>query len=379
MSPVSLKWYTIVVGVNSELRTPDPEEARYPSTSTFSIASTPLSHQCPTDRVPPGVEMSSRRRNGQAASCEPCRKDKVRCDHETPSCGRCQKRNITSRCFYHPAPLTRERDSPTPQSRSQQIRRSAKERSRRESLRPPSSTPSSVEISIRSPETDQSLPPGYFGPTSFVSAFSGGSGCKLLPSNDETQVSGNSHSMLPSYWVPEMTKLLGILSEVSTIEQLVHDFYGASQSAILPTLLTFDLVTEMRGILEKDETPQTIYKKTTQILESTAQNFQMPPDIKGKDFHGLFRGTKMRLEIIGLVYAIAGRSCIFGLAHDRFPGHAEAASAARFQFARRMLTASNNAIHVCKLLTPVNDMTSWLLHENMLLSCMLHGDSSKFY
>ncbi len=323
--------------------------------------------------------MSSRRRNGQAASCEPCRKDKVRCDHETPICGRCQKRNITSRCFYHPAPLTGERDSPTPQSRSQRIRRSAKERSRRENPRPPSPTPSSVEISIRSPKTDQSLPPGYFGPTSFVSAFSGGSEGAFWPSNDEAQVPGNSHSMLPSYWVSETTKLLSILREASTIEQLVHDFYGASQSAILPTLLSSNLVTEMRGILEKDETPQSIYKKTTQILESTTQTFQMPTDIKGKEFHRLFRGTQMRLEIIGLVYAIAGRSCIFGLAHDRFPGHAEAASAARFQFARRMLTASNTAIHVCKLLTPVNDMTSWLLYENMLLSCMLHGDTSKFY
>jgi hypothetical protein len=185
--------------------------------------------------------------------------------------------------------------------------------------------------------------------------------------------------MLPSFWVSETTKLLGILREISTIEQLVHGFYGTSQSAILPTLLIYNIVAEMRGILEKDETPQIIYKKTTQILESTAQNFKMPPDIKGKDFHTLFRGTQMRLEIMGLVYSIAGRSCIFGLAHDRFPGHAEAASAARFQFARRMLTASNTAIHVCKLLTPVNDMMSWLLHENMLLSCMLQGDSSKFY
>ncbi|KAJ5167786.1 uncharacterized protein N7482_003380 [Penicillium canariense] len=38
---------------------------------------------------------SSRRRNGKPASCEPCRRDK--------------DRDISARCFYHPAPLTRPR------------------------------------------------------------------------------------------------------------------------------------------------------------------------------------------------------------------------------------------------------------------------------
>lgn len=52
---------------------------------------------------------SARRRNGKPASCEPCRRDKVRCDHALPTCTRCKDRGITARCFYHPAPLTRTR------------------------------------------------------------------------------------------------------------------------------------------------------------------------------------------------------------------------------------------------------------------------------
>lgn len=50
--------------------------------------------------------MPSKRRNGQLSSCEPCRKAKLRCDHATPTCGRCAQRQQTELCVYHPAPLT---------------------------------------------------------------------------------------------------------------------------------------------------------------------------------------------------------------------------------------------------------------------------------
>ncbi|EED16901.1 conserved hypothetical protein [Talaromyces stipitatus ATCC 10500] len=55
-------------------------------------------------------EMSTtKRRNGQLSSCEPCRKAKLRCDHATPICGRCTQRGQQSTCIYHPAPMTQPR------------------------------------------------------------------------------------------------------------------------------------------------------------------------------------------------------------------------------------------------------------------------------
>ncbi|KAJ5796726.1 uncharacterized protein N7518_005266 [Penicillium psychrosexuale] len=50
--------------------------------------------------------MTTPRRNGQMASCEPCRKSKLRCDHQSPTCGRCLSHGQVENCFYHPAPLT---------------------------------------------------------------------------------------------------------------------------------------------------------------------------------------------------------------------------------------------------------------------------------
>lgn len=48
-----------------------------------------------------------KRHNGQPQACEPCRKAKIRCDHESPKCSRCALRNLN--CIYHPAPMTKRR------------------------------------------------------------------------------------------------------------------------------------------------------------------------------------------------------------------------------------------------------------------------------
>ncbi|TGO20236.1 hypothetical protein BPAE_0320g00040 [Botrytis paeoniae] len=49
------------------------------------------------------------RRNGKRPSCEPCRIGKLACGHEQPFCGRCVKRGLEGRCWYHPAPMSRRR------------------------------------------------------------------------------------------------------------------------------------------------------------------------------------------------------------------------------------------------------------------------------
>ena len=41
-----------------------------------------------------------------------CRRGKLRCDHGSPVCGRCARRNKPDQCIYHPAPLTKPRTSP---------------------------------------------------------------------------------------------------------------------------------------------------------------------------------------------------------------------------------------------------------------------------
>ncbi|KAL2855918.1 hypothetical protein BJY01DRAFT_231538 [Aspergillus pseudoustus] len=325
--------------------------------------------------------MSSRRRNGQQASCEPCRKDKVRCDHGHPFCGRCQKRNTSSRCFYHPAPLTQKAEPPASQSLMQHNARPTKRRSRKGIERLSSPAPSSVEITVRSPGADQSLPSGYFGPTSWVSAFAESSETTPSSSNDTSRLHEEeptlSSSQLPSFWVHEVTKMLTYLMDYPIIEQLLREFYAASQAAVVPSPIILNSIATMRGLIEEGETPQTLHRKTTQILENTARKLHIPPETKGKDFHQMFTGTRLRLEIIAIVYVIAAQASIFGLARDKFfRGPVGPASAARLKFARKMLAAGDTALQVCRILGSVNDLMVWMLYDNWQVCCMVLGESS---
>lgn len=61
------------------------------------------------DDVAAAMAGVSYRRNGKLFSCEPCRKGKLKCDHTTPTCGRCLRRGKADQCIYHPAPLTKPR------------------------------------------------------------------------------------------------------------------------------------------------------------------------------------------------------------------------------------------------------------------------------
>ncbi|KAL2844226.1 hypothetical protein BJX68DRAFT_243206 [Aspergillus pseudodeflectus] len=325
--------------------------------------------------------MSSRRRNGQPASCEPCRKNKVRCDHGQPFCGRCQQRNTTDRCFYHPAPLSQKIGTPAPRSRTHRNACATKEAGRKKMPRAASPAPSSVEITVRSPGTDHALPSGYFGPTSWVAAFENSPSTGFSPSYDTAELQAEepmlSSSHLPSFWVPEVTKLLTHLAHYSTIEQLVRELYSLTQASVVPRPIILESIATMRGLIEEGDTPQILHRKTTQVLENTARKFHIPPGTKGKDFHQLFTGSRLRLEIVATVYVIAAQASFFGFAHERFfKGVAWSVSAARIKFARKMLAASDIALQVCRILSPVNDLMIWLLYESWQLCCMVLGECS---
>lgn len=54
-------------------------------------------------------------RKRKVLSCYDCRRRKMRCDRESPSCGRCRKAGLADTCFYdrQPAPVARKGDKAT--------------------------------------------------------------------------------------------------------------------------------------------------------------------------------------------------------------------------------------------------------------------------
>jgi chromatin structure-remodeling complex subunit RSC3/30 len=103
--------------------------------------------------------MASHRRNGMQASCEPCRRSKLRCDHSTPICKRCVRRGKSDACVYHPAPMTRSRYSEQVSSSSHTAASSD------------TSLPAQY-IADWDKKTQLVPPPGSLGLTSYAGVFS---------------------------------------------------------------------------------------------------------------------------------------------------------------------------------------------------------------
>lgn len=217
------------------------------------------------------------------------------------------------------------------------------------------------------PSTDQST--GYLGPISFVASFEEDQARVSSPNDrhgyDKVEMISNLPALL-RYWVDETKKVLGYLKDLPIMEQLVREYYSMSESAPIPGPLVLNALDEVIR--------QTPVIDPELPIRNTAQTFDIPSNIEGRDFHILFTGTNLRLEALGLIYCIAGRASMFFLPHEKSSGRHRLEW--RLQFARRMLAASDTIIQACKLLAPVNDLMIWVLYENVLLSTVVHGDYS---
>jgi hypothetical protein len=247
------------------------------------------------------------RRNGKQQACETCRKCKIACDHTTPHCGRCVRRQITSRCIYHPAPMTRTRAGavqsplPTPQhTPSISDQRNGLGQSPQASMVAPFRpdlnhvTQTSLATKIcsfgpadkgrarsiaettnwygRSWETFP-RPARYYGPTSFSSVFTEND---LLDSSEE-------HRRHPSSW-PFGQPLLLVKHTITTLWS------------------TFG---------EQLAVPRTS-EKLTLIAETLFKNEEKPlppaPD-DGMEWLNTFTGPNLRFEMLGMLF------CFFGMAY----------------------------------------------------------------
>ncbi|KAI9038829.1 fungal specific transcription factor domain-containing protein [Aspergillus affinis] len=245
-------------------------------------------------------------------------------------------------------------------------------------------SPSSEGINSQTEEpfctsaTDKALPTGYLGPTSFVATFEDDREFVSSPSDVLRQDGAERLAALPGlspYWVHKAGEVLNCLKDFTTISQLVEEYYNISQAAVIPAPLVMNPLIRVKAAVEEWQVHgyQTSDQATT-ILANTAQPFQIPPMVEANEFYELFTGSRLRLEIVGVIYAIAGRTSMFSLARDRLPSTNWLV--VREKFARRMMVASDIILQICRILTPVNDLTIWLMYENLLLSSVVHGDSS---
>ncbi|CAG8907301.1 unnamed protein product [Penicillium egyptiacum] len=232
--------------------------------------------------------------------------------------------------------------------------------------------PSVIDPALR---TEQLLPAGYLGPTSFIAGLE--ENVDLFVRGEQFNPDGSENSAIPPSpgLVKRTAEVLRCLQDFSAIKNLVQKYYSVSQTAVIPSSLILNALDELQvtvnASLFGSASDDQLVTFSTFVIRNTSKALKIPRNSDGTVFHKSFTGPFLRLEIIGVVCALAGRASYFGLA-DSMVCNTES----RTQFSHKMLVACDLTIQICKSITGLNDLSLWLVHEDLLLLKLLRGDSS---
>ncbi|RAL08021.1 uncharacterized protein BO97DRAFT_446425 [Aspergillus homomorphus CBS 101889] len=303
----------------------------------------------------------NRRRNRSLASCEPCRKSKIRCDHGKPTCASCQRRGLHPQCWYHPAPLTKHRTSSSSQ-------------------RQPLSTPPGL---LR---VNQSGPPPHpvesplaetpkFHTWPFMSADPNETASQaLIPGRHNYNVKAHDEHLAAIQGIVAQLRLLPV------IEKRLHEYYSFSLVALVPRPLVLQLITSIRsgltasGYIQEDLGDELGFHQSPQlaedILHTSSSEVVITRDLDLSAFCALFCASNLRIETLGLLYTMAARASLYAMGH----GHDEDCDDA---FIREMGWYGNLSLRLARELAPqTTDLMTWLAHENLQLTTIFEGDAS---
>lgn len=298
------------------------------------------------------------RRNGKQQACEPCRKGKLACDHAAPFCGRCVRRQITSRCIYHPAPMTRVKYAPainpppsphhtTPSISSDQTSgpgQSPQDRMAapfRPQLNHHQSSVGAFENGPHSPaggysahdiaetlrntnwygrkwEEDAVFPRSarYYGPTSFSSVFTENDLLdnigeqRMHPSNWPfgQPLLGRDRPSAPTVRMNQVIRALWNIPSREVCESLMSTFQSDHSIVMNEVFLGHNITTLWSTFGEQLAVPRTS-EKLTPIAETMFMNEEkalLPAPDDGIEWLNTFTGANLRFEMLGLFFCFIG-------------------------------------------------------------------------
>ncbi|KAF3401698.1 hypothetical protein F1880_010091 [Penicillium rolfsii] len=300
------------------------------------------------------------RRNRAPASCEPCRERKTRCDHKKPVCASCQRRGLDSRCYYHPAPLTK---NPTGN------RLTVPTLPRSSHAAPPWSRNSSKGRQSHISRSAAGAPKFHTWP--FMSSVSS----DALP---QTPTPGSHGSKAYNAHLATMREIVAQLKYFPTIEKSIHRYYSFKQNALVPKPVVLRLLEMVRadfvssgnllGETEERIDLSNVSEVSEAVLHSSSTEVLITPTLDLHGFLSLFCGTNLRVETLGLFYTMAARASFFFVDQDEDKDDL---------FVQDMVWYSKLSLQLARDLAPQStDLIIWLANENAQLLSFLEGDAS---
>lgn len=292
------------------------------------------------------------------ASCEPCRKRRANCDHGRPVCGRCAERGFHFRCVYHPASTTRS------------VRAKTKSKA--------PACPSNAAVDQEEPivpiqNTAASGSPISTGTMTGQDDF--------LASANLVKTVVNTHDFSQQASEPSheerIRSLSGALEQLfypgrtENLARLTEKYYAHGISSITPRSLIAPSVLSCldRGTaLFKVGTPKERARPLSEmILQETAKPVVIEASMTPQIFMNIFSGDKIRLEYLGIIFAVAA------WASQIEPAESDMQESS----VQNMLYCSALCLRIAREVTTTNDMTLWLAHHYYILIASDKGHSSK--
>lgn len=337
------------------------------------------------------------RRNGKLQSCEPCRKSKLRCDHLMPVCGRCSHRKKADQCVYHPAPLTRSKDSLSSRaSRSPTIPKPPTSYptdaqrpsivSRPESVNlniaPPTPSLSSISASTsddKRPTTSSSFRvhrnPGFLGITSYRSIFTEN---QVSLGIDNTDQDPECTVYIGDEKIQKGVEILSLLTHLPAFERFIARWFDISQGILViePMVKQWtEALWSFHGDVLVNRDPQQMRQLSELVWRNTQRPLKFDGTTTARRWANMCTGPQLRWEVVGILFAMVGLCAATVPQSDPIFSLLKDIGMDRGILSRTMNNAADTCQDFCNASDVLHDLYLWLIYENFVLTCSIRGDA----
>ncbi|KAI1433785.1 hypothetical protein GGR50DRAFT_463998 [Xylaria sp. CBS 124048] len=191
---------------------------------------------------------------------------------------------------------------------------------------------------------------------------------------------GLSHSPPSGTTVHDMQidQVLSRLSQIEVVGKLARRWWRVSPGGPVPKSLFDKVLISVESAAQRQSKGHIEARRLAiDIRETSSKSWTILPGTPPRDISKLLTEPNLRLEAIGIIFAIAGAAAICLLESDVLFSVLSLNAEDRQTFAKDMLSASDTCIAFCDDNSGLHDLMIWLRYANFLLTLNLCGYAGK--
>lgn len=169
-------------------------------------------------------------------------------------------------------------------------------------------------------------------------------------------------------------ELIHQLRHLKLIEFLVSEYANNAQAQMVPAPILLALMASIRvalstyGLDDSLNDEAAVSRFAEDLLINTGKEVVVHQALNLSGFLAMFTGENLRLETLGVLFVLAARACLLGLARD---------DDKREDFVQAMHASGSSCLRLSRTLAvDNNDVMLWLAFDRVRLYTHIEGDSS---